>query len=101
MFTCNYTFPLHPREMFENSPKNMKQTTKTMRVQIIKYIIDFSQSFSNTDLNEKLYLDIDKHNKIVGFDMSNLLGVGCNMCVGRRVKLGDVKAEDWINMKIM
>jgi len=68
MFACNYEFPLHPREMFENSPKNMKQTTKTMRVQIIKYISQFSQQFSSTELNEKLYLDVDKNNKIVGFD---------------------------------
>ena len=99
--TCRYMFPLHPQEMFNKTPRNMDESTRMMRLEIIKHISELSQTYSQFDLNNKLYMDVDSDNNIIGLDMSNLVEININMCLGRRVNLGTLKAVDWINMKIM
>lgn len=97
---CNYKFPCHPCEMFAESPLNMDSETKTLRVQIIKLIAELSEIFSQEDLDEKVYVDVDANNFIQGVDTSELIGLTFNMCLGRRVPLKHLTDANWKNMKL-
>jgi hypothetical protein len=94
---CNYQFPCHPSEMFQNSPY-LEDSAKLLRVHIIGVIAELSQAYSQKFINKKLYVDIDENNNIIGLDMSRLFNINCNMCLGKRIKISKLKAENWITM---
>ena len=76
----------------------MCQTTRVLRVDAIRMIAELSQQFSQSDLDDKVFADISD-GEIVGFDFSELNGMP-SMCIGnRRVKLGNLTADNWCNMR--
>jgi hypothetical protein len=99
--TCKYRFPCHPQEMFSCTPDSLDQSGRILRTQIIKTIAELSQTYSQKQINKKLFVDIDEDNYIVGLDMSSIIGISGNMCIGSRISVGKLKENDWKNMKIM
>lgn len=101
MTTCYYKFPCHPNEMFSNTPGNMTDEARLLRVQMIEMIVELSQKHSQKIINKKLYVDVDEENNIVGLDMSKILDINANFCLGKRVSVGKLTARDWTYMKII
>lgn len=98
---CLYRFPCHPQEMIRNSTVR-DQNKRMVRLQAIKMISELSQEFTQTELDNKIYVDV-KGDDIVGFDFSELFGMNelRSMCVGnRQVSLINLTARNWCDMRI-
>ena len=88
--------------MFRNSAPTLSQSARVLRVEAIEVIAKLSQDYSQEDIDSKMYADV-LDGEIVGYDVSELYGVPemRAMCVGnKRVKLGDLSAQDWCSMHI-
>jgi hypothetical protein len=98
--TCFYKFPCHPKEMYDDSPPNLSNLSRLLRVQIIEMIANLSQSYTQEQLDTKLHVDVDEDNEIVGLDISELIGLPLNMCEGKRILLGTLTSDNWKTMKV-
>lgn len=96
---CHYKFPCHPADMFSNSAK-LSENTRHLRVHMIEIIAQLSAMFSQADIDNKTYVDVNDKNRIIGFDTSELFGIPLDACRGRKVKLGEMKTVNWLKMKI-
>lgn len=99
--TCYYRFPCHPAEIISCTSKQLSENTRMLRVHMIKMIADLSQSYSQNDLDEKIHIDIDDDNNIVGMDLSLLIGLSTPLCFHNSMKLGDMTEHDWVHMKLL
>lgn len=98
--TCYYKFPCHPKEMFDNSPSNMSDIVKNLRVQMISIIAELSSKYSQKELDNKLFVDIE-NGDIVGFDMSELMNISLTFSDNsQRVPLGKLTAKHWQTMRV-
>ena len=97
---CMYKFPIHPRDMFNKSPKHMDVETRMMRTQMIQLIAELSESHTQEALDNNVYVDIEnKH--IIGMDMSCLMNADVDFCIGdSKMKLKDVTAKMWTRMRL-
>lgn len=99
--TCNYQFPLHPAEMFQNC--KLSEDARMLRVHMIQNISMLSQTHNQNTLDNKLFVDVED-GEIVGLDMSELTLSGvpeANICIGqRRIPLKHMTAKNWKTMKM-
>jgi hypothetical protein len=99
--TCNYKFPCHPADMFSKSPKALTQSTRNLRVYMINVIADLSQTFSQDEIDSKVFVDVDDSKQIIGLDVSQLvLGSDGSMCVGKPTRLGKMTVKNWTKMRM-
>lgn len=97
---CMYKFPLHPREMVERSSEELDGETRMLRMNMILQLADLADKFDQKTIDEKVFVDVRK-GEIVGMDCSGLFDGAPNMCVGdRRIALGALSENDWIEMRI-
>lgn len=98
--TCHYRFPCHPAEIISCSSKQLSDSTRILRAEMIKMIADLSQTYSQKELDEKIRIDIDENNSIIGMDLSLLIGLSASLCFNNSIKLGEMTEEIWVNMKV-
>lgn len=99
--TCHYKFPCHPQDMMSNTPDRVDSSARMLRVQIINMIAQLSQKYNQQQINEKLFVDIDENQEIIGLDISKLSNMDIDFALGTLISVGDLTAEDWTNMRIM
>ena len=75
--TDYYKLPITPNEIFKNTDTNMPDETRYMRLQMIKMLINLSSEYSQKEIDNSLYVDIED-GEIIGFDMSKLLKIYLN-----------------------
>lgn len=97
--TCHYRFPIHPADMFAQTPAEMEESTRTMRAQMLNMIAELSQKHSQQELDNMISIDVE-NGEIVGMDLSRLMGANMpSMCLGEPVPLGHMTAQNWITMR--
>ena len=94
---CQYMFPCHPAEIIDSTPNTVTDVARYLRLSMITMIADLSRTFSQEELDEKIMIDLDENNNIIGMDLSHLIGLNNDAITG--TKLGDLSEDDWINIK--
>ena len=97
---CNYIFPCSTTEMFEHKIDNID---RILRSHIILQITDMSQKYSQDDIDNNVYVDVDDDNGIVGLDCYRLFSTNPTsnlptLCQGRNVPLRELTAYNWKTM---
>lgn len=98
---CNYKFPCHPEDMFDNTPDHVSDESRMLRVQMITTIAELSQTYSQEDMDNNIIINLDSTNNIVGMDMSFLLFTDLEVNEASPLTLGKLTQENWTNMKII
>lgn len=70
-----------------------------LRAIIAANIVMLSQKYSREQIYNYTYLDVDNFGNIIGYDMSQLYNLNCNVCVGKRIPLGKMTEYSWNNMR--
>lgn len=96
---CHYRFPCHPRDMIAGSP-DLDPTARILRMHMIETIAELSQKYNQTKLDNKVYIDVDDFGNIQGLDVSKLIGLNANFCLGRSVPLKQMTDMSWTSMRI-
>ena len=98
---CFYTFPVHPKEMYDNTPNMVCDNTRLLRVNTIRMIAELSQQFNQDQLDSAIFVDI-KDGEIIGFDFSRILGLpDLKCCIGdSQLALKDMTKKMWITMSV-
>lgn len=94
---CKYVFPIHPKDMFADK-RCSKADERVLRCEMIKWISDLSQEFSQEDLDTKIFIDVDKKGSIIGLDFG-VLTMGQTFSKAT-IPLGEMTAENWSTMHI-
>lgn len=98
--TCNYKFPIHPRDIFTRSSQ-LSDEARGMRCQMIGMIAKLSSRFSQEEIDTKILVDANKNGEIIGFEMGPLLmGEEMTSPAAKRVPLKNMTSKNWITMKL-
>lgn len=97
---CLYKFPLHPADMFAET-RNMSESTRILRTQMIEMISCISQVYSQTEIDENVRVHLNEKKEIIGLDMSNLLLQmdGNDTLPADMRALKSMTSETWITMR--
>lgn len=79
----------------------LDSSAQTLRNDMKKMIAELAQVYTQSDLDEKIYIDVDDDGNILGMDLSVLIGLSSSLSsFHNSIKLGDMTDDIWSNMKL-
>ena len=97
---CLYKFPCHPSEMFGARPI-LREEARILRTDMIQNIAMLSQTYSQKQIDNKVFVDLDANGHIIGMDMAAIYKINIDACIGaNRLALKHMTADSWKTMKL-
>lgn len=97
-------FPYYLKYIKDDTTVNLSPNIYNLRKQIIEVIFEMSKLYSIKDIKNKIKIDLDENNNIVGLDLSILMNIpNLEYCIGniglKTINFNEIKEIHLLNMK--